>query len=119
MDSRISTGFEVFEKVFVKSSVTMETGRKRKTIGLLSSPGGSGLELAPELDFEIIKIKCDSQLVVNQVYEIFQAKEECMQQYVMKVQALLARFREWSITHIPREENAEADALANLGSSTK
>lgn len=40
-----------------------------------------------------------------------------MQQYVVKVQALLARFPEWSITYIPREDNAEADALANLGSS--
>ncbi|XP_075087524.1 uncharacterized protein LOC142169551 [Nicotiana tabacum] len=37
----------------------------------------------------------------------------------MKVQALLARFREWSIMHILREENAEVDALANLGLSTK
>lgn len=42
-----------------------------------------------------------------------------MQQYVMKVQVLLARFREWSIMHISREENAGADALANLGSSTE
>lgn len=29
----------------------------------------------------------------------------------------MARFPEWSITYIPREDNAEADALANLGSS--
>ncbi|XP_075107169.1 uncharacterized protein LOC142180140 [Nicotiana tabacum] len=41
------------------------------------------------------------------------------EQYVVKVQSLLARFMEWSIIHIPREENAEADALANLGSSTE
>ncbi|XP_070045345.1 uncharacterized protein [Nicotiana tomentosiformis] len=64
------------------------------------------------------KIDSFKQLVVNQVYEIFDIKEERMQQYVIKVH-LLARFREWSITHIPREDNAEADALANLGSSTK
>ncbi|XP_070035967.1 uncharacterized protein [Nicotiana tomentosiformis] len=38
---------------------------------------------------------------------------------MVKVQALLARFREWSITHIPREDKAEADSLANLGSSTE
>jgi len=38
---------------------------------------------------------------------------------VVKVQTLLSRFQEWSITHIPREENAEADALANQGSSTE
>ncbi|XP_070050881.1 uncharacterized protein [Nicotiana tomentosiformis] len=60
-----------------------------------------------------------SNLVVNQVYEIFDTKEERMQQYVVKVQALLARFREWSITHISREDNVEADALANLGSMTE
>nr|XP_016477728.1 PREDICTED: 14.7 kDa ribonuclease H-like protein [Nicotiana tabacum] len=79
----------------------------------------SGLELARELDSEVIKIKCNSQLVVNHAYGIFKTKEELMQQYVVKVQDLLARFQEWSITHIPREDNAEADALANLGSLTK
>nr|XP_009776084.1 PREDICTED: uncharacterized protein LOC104225904 [Nicotiana sylvestris] len=79
----------------------------------------AGLELARGLNSEVIEIKCDSQLVVNQVYGIFDTNEKSMQQYVVKVQTLLARFREWSITHIPREKNAEADALANLGSSTK
>ncbi|XP_070018312.1 uncharacterized protein [Nicotiana sylvestris] len=79
----------------------------------------AGLELARGLDSEVIEIKCDSQLVVNQVYEIFDNSEELMQQYVIKVQALLTRFWEWSNTHIPRDDNAKADALANLGSSTK
>ncbi|XP_019256377.1 PREDICTED: uncharacterized protein LOC109234769 [Nicotiana attenuata] len=78
-----------------------------------------GLELARGLDSDVIEIKCDSQLVVNQVYGIFDTKEQCTQQYVAKVQALLAQFRERSITHIPREENTEADALANLGTSTE
>nr|XP_009767784.1 PREDICTED: uncharacterized protein LOC104218887 [Nicotiana sylvestris] len=78
-----------------------------------------GLKLARGLDSKVIEIKCDSQLVVNQVYGIFKAKEERMQQYVMKVPTLLARFQEWSIKYIPREENAEANALDNLGSSTE
>ncbi|XP_070045549.1 uncharacterized protein [Nicotiana tomentosiformis] len=77
----------------------------------------AGLELARGLNSAVIEIKCDSQLVVNQIYGIFDSKEERMQQYVIKVQALLARFSEWSITHIVREDNVEADALANLGSS--
>ncbi|XP_070032891.1 uncharacterized protein [Nicotiana tomentosiformis] len=77
----------------------------------------AGIELALGLDSEVIEIRCDSQLVVNQVYRIFDTKEECIKQYVVKVQALLVRFWEWSITHIPREDNAEADALGNLGSS--
>ncbi|XP_070007830.1 uncharacterized protein [Nicotiana sylvestris] len=79
----------------------------------------AGLELARGIDSKVIEIKCDSQLVVNQVYGIFEAKEECKQQYVVKVQSLLARFREYSITHVLREENAEADTLANRGSSTE
>ncbi|XP_070037252.1 uncharacterized protein [Nicotiana tomentosiformis] len=77
----------------------------------------AGLELARGLDSEVIEIKCDLQLVVNQVYGIFETKDEYMQQYVVKVHALLVRFREWLVTYIPREDNVEADALANLGSS--
>ncbi|XP_016467405.1 uncharacterized protein LOC107790022 [Nicotiana tabacum] len=79
----------------------------------------TGVELARGLGFEVIEIKCDFQLVVNQVCGMFDIKEERIQQYVNKVQALLSRFMEWSILHIPREENVEADALANLGSSTE
>ncbi|XP_070029018.1 uncharacterized protein [Nicotiana sylvestris] len=79
----------------------------------------AGLELAWGLCSEVIEIKCDYQLVVNQVYEIFDTKEECMQQYVNKVQAFLAHFMEWSIIHIPREENVEVDEVANLGPSTE
>ncbi|XP_075082161.1 uncharacterized protein LOC142166784 [Nicotiana tabacum] len=79
----------------------------------------AGLELVRQLGPEVIEIKCDSQLVVNQVYGIFDTKEEHMQQYLSKVQVLLSWFREWSIIHILREENVEADALANLVSSTK
>ncbi|XP_070056722.1 uncharacterized protein [Nicotiana tomentosiformis] len=71
----------------------------------------AGVELARGLDSEAIKVKCDSQLVVTQVYGNFDTKEERMQQYVVRVQALLTRFQEWSISHIPREENADVDAL--------
>nr|XP_033511325.1 uncharacterized protein Mb2253c-like [Nicotiana tomentosiformis] len=77
-----------------------------------------GLDLARGLGSKVIEIKCDSQPVVNQVYGVFDTTEERMQQYLNKVQALLSRFRKWSIVHIPREKNMEADALANLGSST-
>ncbi|XP_070034365.1 uncharacterized protein [Nicotiana tomentosiformis] len=64
-------------------------------------------------------VEARNKFVKEEVYRIFDTKEERMQQYVVKVQALLERFREWSITHIPREDNAEMDALANLGSLTE
>ncbi|XP_075087659.1 uncharacterized protein LOC142169661 [Nicotiana tabacum] len=79
----------------------------------------TGLELARGVGSKVIEIKCDFQLVVNHLYGIFDTKEEHMQHYMNKVKSLLARFREWSIIHIPREENIEVDALANLGSSTE
>ncbi|XP_070032555.1 uncharacterized protein [Nicotiana tomentosiformis] len=119
MDARMLAGFVGPEEVLVKPSIALETRRRPNIASLPRGFKNCGLELAPGLDFEVIKIKCDSQLVVNQVYGIFDTKEERMQQYVVKVQAFLARFREWSITHIPREDNAELDALANLGSSTE
>ncbi|XP_019239366.1 PREDICTED: uncharacterized protein LOC109219377 [Nicotiana attenuata] len=63
-----------------------------------------GLELTRGLDSEVIEIKCNYQLVVNQVYGIFEAKEKPMKQYAVKFQARLSRFPEWSITRIPRRK---------------
>lgn len=48
----------------------------------------------------------------------YMARETRMQQYLKKVRDLLHQFRVWKVVQIPREENAEADTLANLGSVT-
>ncbi|XP_060190392.1 uncharacterized protein LOC132619536 [Lycium barbarum] len=74
-------------------------------------------ELARSLGDEIIKAKCESLLVVNQVNGVFEVKDERMQGYLEKTQVILHRFKEWTMQHVPREQNNEADALANLGSS--
>ncbi|XP_070054196.1 uncharacterized protein [Nicotiana tomentosiformis] len=74
----------------------------------------AGLELAQELGREQIMIRSDSQLVVNQMQGTCVAREARMQQYLEKVQELLRQFQLWKAVQIPREENAEADALANL-----
>ncbi|XP_070022106.1 uncharacterized protein [Nicotiana sylvestris] len=39
-----------------------------------------------------------------------------MQRYFDKLQVNLHCFKEWNLQHVPREQNSEADALANLGS---
>lgn len=46
------------------------------------------------------------------------ARETRMQQYLFRVTRLLEHFQEQKATQIPREENAEAEALANVGSAT-
>ncbi|XP_070023313.1 uncharacterized protein [Nicotiana sylvestris] len=77
----------------------------------------AGLELAKSLETKVIEAKCDSQLVVNQVNRTFKVREDRMQRYLDKLQVSLHRFKEWTLQHVPREQNSDADALANLGSS--
>ncbi|XP_070021910.1 uncharacterized protein [Nicotiana sylvestris] len=78
-----------------------------------------GLELAKSLGAEVIEAKCDSLLVVNQVNKSFEVREDRIQRYLDKIHVTLHRFKEWTLDHVPREQNSEADALANLGSSVE
>ncbi|XP_070025435.1 uncharacterized protein [Nicotiana sylvestris] len=77
----------------------------------------AGLELAKGLGVEVIEAKCDSLLGVNQVNGSFEVLDDRMQRYLNKLQVTLHCFKEWTLDHVPREQNSEADALANLGSS--
>ncbi|XP_059290110.1 uncharacterized protein LOC132043654 [Lycium ferocissimum] len=79
----------------------------------------TGLELAKSLGAEIIEAKCDSLLVINQVNGIFEVKDDRMRIYLEKLQVVLHRFKKWTLKHVPRDQNNEADALANLGSSVE
>lgn len=48
-----------------------------------------GLQLAKEMHNERVKIKCVSQLVVNQVNRQFSAKDKIMDTYLIEVMSLL------------------------------
>ncbi|XP_075109202.1 uncharacterized protein LOC142180991 [Nicotiana tabacum] len=90
----------------------------QRLTGRIAALGRScGLELARELRIEQVIIKSDSQLIVNQMQENYIAREARMQQYLENAQDLVRQFQTWKVTQIPREENAEADALANLASA--
>nr|XP_016502826.1 PREDICTED: uncharacterized protein LOC107820972 [Nicotiana tabacum] len=47
----------------------------------------------------------------------YTTREARMQQYLEKVRDLIRQFQTWKVTEIPRDENVEADALANLTST--
>ncbi|XP_070044910.1 uncharacterized protein [Nicotiana tomentosiformis] len=79
----------------------------------------AGFELAKSLGGEVIKAKCDSLLVVNQVNGTYEVKEDRMQRYLDKLQVTLHRFKEWTLQHVPRDQNNEANDLSNLGSSVE
>ncbi|XP_070026019.1 uncharacterized protein [Nicotiana sylvestris] len=76
----------------------------------------AGLKLDKGLGAEVIDANCDSLFVVNQVNGSFEVRDDRMQSYLDKLQVILHRFKEWTLDHVPREQNSEADALANLGS---
>jgi len=61
-----------------------------------------------------LEVRMDSELIVRQMTDTYQVKEETLWPQYMKVHNLLvAHFPDTTFVHVPREENKEADALVN------
>jgi ribonuclease HI len=56
----------------------------------------------------------DSELLVFQLRGSYRVKAPHLRLLHDQAMALLRRFRRWEVRHVPREQNAAADALANL-----
>ncbi|KAM1734971.1 hypothetical protein ACFX11_020371 [Malus domestica] len=76
------------------------------------------LRLAKHLGVKQINIFSDSQLVVNQVTNNFDAKDSSMAAYLAQTQLLLKHFH-YQITRVPRAAKSHADALARLPSAVE
>lgn len=74
-----------------------------------------GLELALEKGVTEIDVYLDSQLVVSQVKGEWKIKHAALKPLAIKAHSLLRRFERYSLNHVRREENSDADALANQG----
>ncbi|MDQ3941157.1 MAG: ribonuclease HI family protein [Actinomycetota bacterium] len=75
----------------------------------------AGLELALAHGFAQLDIKVDSELVVSQVKGEWKIKKDSLRPLAVKARALMNRFDDVSISHVPRDLNADADKLANQG----
>lgn len=61
-----------------------------------------------------VEIRMDSELICKQLRGEYQVKEEKLVPLFMKIwNARVADFHNLSFVHVPREQNAEADKLAN------
>lgn len=60
-----------------------------------------------------IEFRLDSKLVVEQLNGNWKIKEPSLKPQVAKIKALLNEFGNVTFSHIPREENSEADRLVN------
>jgi ribonuclease HI len=74
-----------------------------------------GLKLALDKGFEEIDVYSDSKLVVMQLGGEWKIKNEGLRGLAVEARRLLNRFRDFQLSHVPRDENAEADRLANQG----
>ncbi|XP_075669795.1 uncharacterized protein LOC142639518 [Castanea sativa] len=76
-----------------------------------------GAQMARHLGGRIVKLYCDSRLVVGQVNGAFEAKDERMKSYLKRVKGVLSLFESFQVQQVPRGQNAHADSLAMLATS--
>ena len=66
----------------------------------------AGLNLAHSMEVDHIEVYSESQLVVKQIEDTYEAKGEKMILYLKKVRELLRKFVLVQVRHIPRVENS-------------
>ena len=77
------------------------------------------LNLAHSMEVDQLEVCSDSQLVVKQIEDTYEAKGEKMIIYLKKVRELLRKFVLAQVRHIPRVENSRAYALAKLATASQ
>lgn len=71
------------------------------------------LIIAKEFKADNLTFYLDSQLVVEQLNKRYKVKDKDLAPLFVKVWNLCLNFKNVSFSHIPREENIEADKLVN------
>ena len=74
----------------------------------------AALEEASRLGAREVDVRSDSQLLVMQIKGVYRVKAANLKPLFAKVRENLASFEGWTLNHVPREENREADHLANM-----
>jgi ribonuclease HI len=72
-----------------------------------------GLELAAAHGADEVELIGDSELVVRQIEGRYKVKHADMKELHSQARTMLADFDSWSIRHVKRAQNADADALVN------
>ncbi len=72
-----------------------------------------GIARAAELGASEIELIGDSELIVRQVRGEYKVKDATLRELHGEVKRALRPFESWSIRHVRRAQNAEADRLVN------
>jgi ribonuclease HI len=74
-----------------------------------------GIKLSVEYNARRVLFKSDSELMVKQIKGEYKVKNAQLKLLFTEAQSLFKKLPNWKIMHVPREENKEADLLANKG----
>jgi ribonuclease HI len=73
----------------------------------------AALEKAIEIGARQVDIQLDSELVVKQMKGRYRVKNAVLRPLYLRAGELLSQIESFTISNVPREQNAEADRLAN------
>lgn len=102
---RNADGEIVFEAGFFLGRVT---NNQAEYTGLIKA-----LEIAERSGIDEIEFNSDSELMVKQIHGDYRVKNEGLKPLYDDVMTKLARVKKWQIRHVRREQNKDADAIAN------
>jgi len=94
-------------------------GEAKETIGVATNNVAEyqavllGLRTAAQLGATAVDLVNDSELVAKQLTGAYKVKHAAMKPLYLETLAALKGFEHWSIRSVPREQNADADALVN------
>ena len=74
----------------------------------------TALKEAIRLGAKEVDASLDSQLVVRQISGRYRVKNAVLKSLLQEVKQLTARLEVFTISHVPRHQNVEADRLANM-----
>jgi len=103
----------------IKDEAGNTVGRISRAIGVTTNNQAeyqaiiAALEKAISSGVSHVVLQSDSELVVNQINGHYKIKSTALRPLYQKVVQLTGSLESFSITHVPREQNTEADALAN------
>lgn len=92
----------------IKERLGVRTNNQAEYTALLTA-----LRRAAELGYSTLDIYTDSLLLANQVNGRWKVKDPGMRELWSEARGLISAFGEVRVSHIPREQNLEADRLAN------
>ena len=102
------------EKIIIEKSLRLDSTNNEAEYEALMM----GMAMVQRMGRKSVKFFSDSRLVVGQVKGEFEMKDEKMQGYLSQVKCLQSKFESFNLLHIPRSNNAHANSLAILATSS-